>query len=237
MRRIDWQSYDDGSITPEQRQHALDALREDDASLRELAGLKAFQKTLRQAALKDPIPTESLEARLRAVTGQGQSKQRLLAWSLGSAAACACIFATVLFFQPQPVAPAFASSPELTVKETHNPYEAASWASQKSGINVPVITLAGVRNEFERARCGSCWVAFDYLVDGEMYTIFAKKSWHSFDRINKTEMRNGREFYMGSDGIGWYCHAGMSYYVVGGDEAGRWRVALAACQETPNIGI
>lgn len=235
MSKMDWQAFDDGSISDEARQEAVERLKDDAAAHRELEGLKLFQKTIRQRCLEEQVPHDKLNGMLARVCGKPVRTRP--AYVLPAVAVAACALGAFFIFRPKPEPIKFDTSPQLVAVSTHSPAAAADWVKKQSGIKVPVITLAGVSSRIEGARCGSCWMSYDYLVEGEKYTIYVKQSWHAFDKVNRSEFREGREFYVADDGIGWYCHGGMSYFVVGGDVDGRWKVALAACKETPKLGL
>ncbi len=236
MSKMDWQAFDDGTISEDARREAVERLKDDAVAHRELEGLKLFQKTIRKRCLEEQVPHAKLNGMLAGVCGRAKPERRLPGFLLPATAVAALAIGAFAFWpKAEPIK--FDTSPQLTAVTTHNPVDAANWVKKQSGLNVPVISLAGVPGRFEGARCGSCWVSYDYLIDGTKYTIYAKQSWHAFEKVKRSEFRNGREFYIGDDGIGWYCHGGMSYFVVGGDPDGRWKVALAACKETPKLNL
>jgi len=234
MSRMDWQAFDDGSLSAEERAVAVDRLKQDDVAHRELEGLKSFQKTIRQRGMSEAIPHDRLNGMLRRVCGR-QEVSPAQRWVIPTAAVAACLIAAAVIFRPRPEPIVFDTSPQLTAVTTHNPTDAANWVRKQSGVQVPVISLAGVPSRIEGARCGSCWVSYDYRIGDDKYTIFAKQSWHAFEKVRRREFREGHEFYLSDDAIGWYCAGGMSYLVVGGDEPSRWKVALAARKETAKV--
>lgn len=233
---MDWQAFDDNSLSEEERSQAVDRLKNDDKAHRELEGLKSFQKTVRQQCLEEQVPHDRLYNMLGRVCGRKRRPSKLL-YALPIAAAAAAIAAGAYIWPQKPFPVNFETSPQLTATTTHSPTQAAQWVKTQSGVNVPVISLSSMPSKFEGARCGSCWISYDYLIGDQNYTISIKQSWHAFDHLKQSQVKNGREYYVSANGIGWYCHGGMSYYVTGGTEEGRWQVALSASRETPKIKL
>jgi hypothetical protein len=64
---IDWQKYDSGDLSEEERMAADQELKSNPKAREELEGLRKFQRTLRSAGMKEAIPTVSLEAKLSAI--------------------------------------------------------------------------------------------------------------------------------------------------------------------------
>ncbi|MCU0316998.1 MAG: hypothetical protein MUC92_10435 [Fimbriimonadaceae bacterium] len=236
MNQFDWQEFESGEGSEALTQRAKEALQQEEAKA-EFEGLKAFRAAVKSEGLKEMIPVMNLEKKLSDVARKGSHSQAKPLWLwiapvAATAALAAVFFSSSLNPVSEPVP--FVTTSTLASHQSINPQETALWLASNGPTPVAEIALKGVACHLNQARVGDKWVAWDFQMKDEDYTIYAKQSSDCLRKYQLVE-RGGRGFYVSSKGVGWRCKAGMSYYVVGGTEEGRWQIATQACQETPNL--
>jgi hypothetical protein len=238
---MDWQSYEDGSMSEEQRKAADELLRTSEEARRELAGLQSFRKAVRQAALQERPPMDRLAAGLKQVTQQ--APPRRVSWNavrgFGLAAAACLALAAVFIFQNQASAPqppvavaeeAFDPSPTpaLAQVQVRSAAQAAAFLREESGLKVPTVSLAGMASP-EGAAYGKGWCCYDFKVDGQVVHIYIRPKDGSLGGKPAFDHKGMPMFRQG--GIGWNC-SGWTYFVSGAPDDVLRKVAGAVCDET-----
>lgn len=237
----DWQSYEDGSMTPEERAAADQLLKTSEEARRELAGLQSFRRAVRQAALQERPPMDRLTAGLKQITQDSPPKR--IGWrsvrGIGLAAAACAAIAGAFLIQSRPVsapqeanvvAEAYnpAPTPALAQVQVRSASQLAAFLREESGMNVPAVTLAGMASP-EGAAYGKGWCCYDFKVDGRVVHIYirpkdsAMGGRPAFDHKGMPMYRQG--------GIGWNC-SGWTYFVSGAPDDVLRKIAGAVCDET-----
>ncbi|MCH8979835.1 MAG: hypothetical protein IH945_11425 [Armatimonadetes bacterium] len=221
--KIDWQMYEDGLLEPEQIRKAEEALASDEGARKELEGLREFRKMVRKSAMRERVPHGRLREILRTVAG----RDRRPAWRLfGALAATTAVAAVLVIF-------AFGLLPSADTTEVYrsfkSPQAAQSWASHRSGMNLPTIELASLgRMKGVHSTVG--WACYDFDVDGWLVHVYVRAGpvVEGCDLV----IRDGRTYYLppGSNTV-CFSQRGMTFTVDCGDEDLRWRVAKQAAQE------
>ena len=221
--KIDWQMYEDGLLEPEQMREAEQALARDEGARKELEGLREFRKMVRSSALREPVPHGRLREILRTVTG----RDRRPAWRLyGAVAATAAVAAAVAVFAigllPSKV-------DAVDYRSFESPQAAQSWASARSGLNLPTIELASM-GRIQGVHCAEGWACYDFTVDGLLVHIDIRAG--DVAAGCDTVVRDGRTYYLtpGSETV-FFTQNGMTFTIHCGDDDIRWRVAKQAAQE------
>ena len=226
MNRIDWQEYEDGSMTPEMRKIADELLKTDPKAQEELEGLRSFRKSIRKACMTEPVPEHKLRKILRSIvapaSGQGFSLKRLML-PVGVAAALAAL-AWAAFGPSSTIDP----SVEQTLVVS-NSTEAAAFAAKRAGFDVPPITLAGLKATLEGTHCKDGFACFDFRVDGVLYHVTMQTSPAGLDD-GTVKRHEGRDFQICPKGVRWECNE-VNFMVMGGNEEMRWKIAETAARE------
>ena len=155
--RIDWQTYEDGLLRPEEGRAADEALRRDPQARRELDGLRTLRRRVREAALSEKAPQKRLESALGSVVGV----RRPAPWRVRTLYAATALFAVMLAF----VGADWYSKPDTLVEERREfetVAQAARWASRESTLALPVLSSASV-GPLESVHAGRGWACFDYI--------------------------------------------------------------------------
>ncbi len=167
--RIDWQMYEDGQLGPEAMREAEDALRSGSDARKELEGLRAFRKTVREAAMREPVPHKSLESRLSSVVGQTARPQWRMRFAIAAAAVCALALAFVAYDQ--------FVRPDGTIEvrqKFDDPREASDWASDRSHLEIPDLQSLSV-GPLDSVHAASGWACFDYTIGGEVVHVLVSQ--------------------------------------------------------------
>lgn len=241
--RFDWQAYLDGSLEAEEMTRHELALREDPAAAEEVAALGRMRTALREAILSEPVPVARLEKALK------QTVRPAFVWPWRTAAltAVTCAVAAFAFIALRPVSVTDRGLPDAIVgkmmptpmiaqAKTTDADAAAEEIRREGGIAAPTIRLTSLGASMTSAECGNCWIAYDYNIEGEIYTILGRKSsgmWKGMESFDAS----GKRLYTTPGGIGWHCKGSMSYLVVGGNEETRRKIAASACLETDSIRL
>ncbi|MDI9636534.1 hypothetical protein QPK87_01305 [Kamptonema cortianum] len=236
--KINWQAYHDRSMAEADRQAIEHMLESDKFARAEYDAFLRFLSDVKQAGLSEHVPGDKLRQSLASVAGEDRAKNVLRLWPAFTAAA-ACLMA-IMFFnfmaQPQPVDSDFHldKSPQVAALRTDDATESARWISSRLGYGAPAIKLASTDARLEGAECGYCWMAYDFVKDGQHYKIYGRKETGGLTGLTPFKV-NGKVFYESKNGIGWYCVGGMTYWIVGGTREGRKELATTACQSTMNL--
>jgi hypothetical protein len=225
MNKINWQEYEDGSMTPEMRKTADELLKTDPKAQEELDGLRSFRKSIRKACLTEPVPEHKLRKILRSIvspTGSKSGSRRLLL-PLGAAAA----MAAVAWFA---FGPSITTDPNVErTLMVSNSTEAAAFAAEGAGFAVPPITLAGLNATLTGTHCKDGFACFDFLVDGALYHVTMQTSPASTDP-GTMKRHEGQDFLICPKGVRWEDDS-VNFMVMGPDEETRWKIAEAAARE------
>jgi hypothetical protein len=229
----DWQAYDDGSLTSEERAQTDMILETDRQARAELDAFRAFRAAVRKAGQSEPVPSATLEAMLKNVVQTPKPVKRTLFLPLGLAVAAALILGVT--FGPRLLDIAQPKSPEVKIMASSDPKQVQTWLVSNTHGPAPLITGKGCGAKVVDGKFGPGWMAWDVEMKGQKYTIIGKKrdEWH-LGQVAETSYQ-GSDFMLNGDDVGWQCELDMVYFVSGGTCQGRLEVAKAARQETPSI--
>ncbi len=240
---FDWQAYLDRSLGAEEMARHEAALQNDPAAAEEVEALGRMRAAFREAILAEPVPVARLEKALR------QTVRPAFVWPWRTAAltAVTCAVAAFAFVSLRPVSSVqrvipdsivgqMMPTPMIAQAKTSDADAAAEEIRREGGIPAPTIRLTGMGASMTSAECGNCWLAYDYKIGGETYTIIGRKSagmWKGMQSFDAS----GKRLYETTDGVGWHCKGSMSYLVIGGNAETRRKIAANACQETDSIRL
>ncbi len=219
--KIDWQMYEDGLLEPEDMRKAEEALANDEGARKELDGLRAFRKMVRASALREPVPHGKLRSILRDVIG------RQPAWRLYGAVAVAA--ASMAWLASVVLGPVPGGPSDEVYQSFKSPQAAQTWASNRSGLNLPAIQLTSI-GQVQGVHSAPEWACFDFMAGDQLVHIFMQAG--DPPTGCETVLMEGREYYvpLGSQKV-CFTQNGVMFTVNCNDEDLRWRVALRAAQE------
>ncbi len=222
MSSIDWQSYEDQTMDKATREDVDSLLRKDQALREELAGFRAFREALQTSALGQEVPIDRLNQSLRNVVQSANVRPQRVRYIVAFAAAAVALFAVFRIVNHDPLA--LATTPEITRIEANDTLVAANWINNTTPFHIsPPSAPAGA--VVVSARRGSNWACIDFEMQGATYHLYIAKDVGKFENAQSTA-RAGKEFFVGK-GVGWTSD-GHAFYVRGGNEVGRWRLAIEA---------
>jgi hypothetical protein len=226
--KIDWQDYEDGMMSPDERMEADRLLAESEEARAELEGLRAFRTAVRRACLAEPVPSARLRRSLSRSVGSRPSRRWAFPASLAAAACCAA--AAWIALSPSQDQPAFsaASSPMVAQVAARSPVEAQGFLSERCGMAMPKVTLAGY-GRLEGATAGRDWGCYDFQVQDRKVHIYVRRD---DGRLSgrPSLVHNGMPMFE-REGVGWNC-SGWTYYVIGAPMPILREIAGRVCDET-----
>ncbi len=157
---VNWQGYEDGSLSQEETLAAEKSLSQDPTAKRELAGLRGFVRRVRESAIKEPIPLNRLEAGLRAIGHRRTVGLPRLAWISAIVVVAAVLVASIASLI-EPGAKEWSDE----AQEFSSEIEAQRWARDKSGLTIPTMTLGSI-GQIRSAHAHPGWACYDYTVNG-----------------------------------------------------------------------
>ena len=225
--RIDWQGYDDGLLSAEERRSAEEALRTDSDSKAELEGLAAFKSAVREAGLRETVPVRHLEAMLSKVARPARPVSRPR-WAIAAfAAACLAIVAwagTLLFGERGDVLEerrSFASMPE-----------ACAWAADESGLAVPSMRELS-SGALDSVHAGDGWACFDFVADGSLVHMTVASGLATTAGCEVVETEFGDVFYHPMTRSVSFNKGDLHYTLKGGERETMLRVAQEVMKGAP----
>jgi hypothetical protein len=226
MSKIDWGAYISGDMPEQDRADVRERMKQDPRVRADYDGYLDYRNAIKQAAHAEPVPHERLEAMVGALS---HSRPRRLALAPAFAVAATVILLSFFGFRVATHDPMkFATTPTRERIATANPQEAARWVHAKTNMPAPRIELSGLA-EFRGARYGEGWACYDYEVDGKHYFLYMRNSAPQLDEGEPLRVETC-EFFVGK-GIGWRTD-NLAFYLRGGDEETRHRLAQAASAES-----
>ncbi|MEZ5163248.1 MAG: hypothetical protein R2688_05760 [Fimbriimonadaceae bacterium] len=235
MQKFDWQAYLDGSMDAETRTQAEQYLTSHPEAQRELDGLKTLIEQSKSEVLGEHVPTDRLNETLRFVARSGTRSTNLRRLTqVGAAAIIAAI--AFSFMMPKPTAARevnLVKSGLVASVHDHDPKHATQQIVSTLGSSAPIVDLDCINAEFDGYDVGHCWMAYKFTLEGQEYTMYGRHEENTFEGVRPKKVGN-KEFYEMKDGVGWYCVDHTVFIVKGGTAEGRWKVAEAAAQRTPN---
>lgn len=205
------------------RQAAEQILRGSQQAQRELAGLKTFRRAVRQAALQEPVPQAQLVRNLATITGPVRKPARWH-WAIAPLAGAVMAFAWFgLTHDPYRLD----SGPTNKTYATSDAAAAHDWLAQNTKLEVPPVSLAGL-GSMKQASHGPDWACYDFMVEGEVYQVYVKPCTTAFAGA-KVVHRDGMPFF-DCKGVG-FRYRNLAFYVKGGKESMRWKIAEQAALE------
>lgn len=230
---IDWQAYEDGSLSSEERAQADMLLQTDRQARAELDGLRQFRSAIRQAGQAETVPTGTLNEMLRRAAPPQPRSQRTLFLTMGFAVAAALILGVLV--GPRILDLAQPKSQPTSVLASSDPQELRTWLISNTRQPAPLITAQGCGARLVDGKYGPGWIAWDIEMNHQKYSIVGKKK-SAWDMSRTTETTyEGMPYMLKGDDVGWECELDMVYFVSGGTSQGRLEVARAARRETPSI--
>jgi hypothetical protein len=220
---IDWQAYQDGTLSADQSA-ALSERLSSDADLRaEYEGYKAFVEAVRDAGLNEEVDQSAAEVLLKRAAKQAKPKRRrfgLQALAVAASLAIGFFAYQALTYDPM----ALATTPTQEIAEFSQPESAAEWVRSKTGYEVPPISLSPDA-KLVSARFGDNWACYDYESEGGKYYLYMSDR---ADHFAGHPLQG--DFYEGK-GLGWY-GGQMTWYLRGGGETERRLFASRAMSQT-----
>lgn len=235
MQKFDWQTYLDGSMDAETRTHADQYLATHPEAQRELDGLKSLIASLKSEVSGEHIPTARLNQTLRFVA---RSRTRSVNLRRLTQVGVAAVVAAIAFSF---MIPKTASAQEINLMKSglvasvheSDPTRATQKIVSTIGSSAPVVDLECINAEFDGYDVGHCWMAYKFNLNSTEYTMYGRHEDKTFEGIRPKKVGN-KMFYETKDGVGWYCVDDTVFIVKGGTPEGRWKVAEAAAERTPN---
>lgn len=228
----DWQAYEDGSLSNEERAQAEMILQTDRQARAELDGLREFREAIKRAGQSEAVPQKTLDEMLKRTASTHSRPSRTLFLPIGLAVAAAVILGLVvgpkLLDQVNP-------APKEAVMASSNPQELQTWLVSNTHQPAPLITAQGCGARLVDGKYGPGWIAWDIEMNHQTYSIVGKKksAWN-LSNLAETQYQ-GSTYLLKGDDVGWECELDMVYFVSGGTSQGRLEVARAARRETPSI--
>lgn len=228
---VDWQSYLDGSLEGEGLRQTEALLAEDARARAELEALKQLRVAIRQAALKEPVPLDSLRHALSRVTATPKEARPAprpwFQWSLAAAAAILVLVMALSWFRPSG-SPFGSDLVAVNGQNISDPAFARDWLRQNASLGpVPMVNLAGLA-DLGHCCYGSGWACYEFMVEGKEYKLVIRE--RTERPPGQMKLVDGVQFFV-DEGICWSC-PNFTYQVLGGDEDTRWKVAIEAAAQT-----
>lgn len=212
----DWQSYLDGSMPAEDKQHLDTHLPESDELQRDLAGFKAFQLGIRHAGYGIESPQMILEEMLVKVAGTKPPKGNRIYPKLALAAAFVVVLVCAfLFLGKDPMN--FATTSVRESVAISSEIEAAAWVFDKTTLEAPILTLKSDGGKLKKAMFGDGWGAYIFEVGGSEVKL-AMGPDDDFDEHGTTQQLQGMPLLYRGKGIGWRGGKRLSFYLTGPTE-------------------
>jgi hypothetical protein len=211
--RIDWQMYEDGEFGPEAKRLAEKALSEDPSARAELEGLRAFKRSVREAAMAEPVPVRSMEVKLGQIVGRRPSTR----WQVRAAAAVAALLLIGLGYAG--VSAVMWANPAIEQRAEFNSLSnSIDWAVDRSDIPVPQFTETGV-GTFTSAHAARGWACFDFLANGKSaHVLVTRGKVFKFGKPPASSTEG--EVYVRTDtGTARFTTRGLLFIVDSGDKA------------------
>jgi hypothetical protein len=209
--RIDWQMYEDGEFGPEAKRLAEKALSEDPSARAELEGLRAFKRSVREAAMAEPVPVRSMEEKLGEIVGRRQSSR----WQVRVAAAVIAVVVIGLGYAA--VSAVMWSNPAIEQRaEFDSLVTAIDWSSDRSKLAVPPFAEEGV-GTFTSVHSAQGWACFDFLVKGKSthVTVSRRKAFRTYGPT--TLAASDKAFIINDAGLARFSAKGLVFVVDSGD--------------------
>ncbi|MBN9501453.1 MAG: hypothetical protein BGO01_01395 [Armatimonadetes bacterium 55-13] len=218
MSQVDWQAYLDGSLSPEDRAAADRLLDTSPDAQEQLAGLRVFIASVREAGRSEEVPLARLEALVPTIRPPWWRRG---AWLTASAVAAILVLAIYL----RPSAPNATLSDRLV---TNDPVVAAQWVQSSMPFRVPTIDLGpSMPLKLIHHTDKSC--CFDYLVHGKIYHVNVYEKGERRGSGREIKLKCGTTAYVGH-GVHWEQND-LAFYVIGPDESTSVEVATLASSQ------
>ena len=221
--KIDWQMYEEGLLEPDQMRKAEQALASNEGARKELEGLREFRKMVRGSALRETVPHGRLREILRSAIG----RDRRPAWRLYAALAATAAVAVALAFFAFGLLQTDAKP--VAYRSFESPQAAQSWASDRTGLNLPPIELASI-GRIQGVHSTESWACYDFTVDDRLVHVHMEAG--RIEAGCAKIYRDGRAYYLPPrpETI-CFLNNGVIFTVHCGDDDVRWKVAKQAAQE------
>lgn len=221
MSKIDWQSYLDGSLSPELREEAERVLANDPSERTRLENMKSFVSEIRRQGLMQEVPLAKLH---RCIPAKSRYVwPRLVAPAL--AATVILVVSGVLYFRP--ASPAIVREAPAEGISVSDFATAATWMRERNGIETrPILLTSAKLVGSERSDHGGCYCV---RCDQEIVHLgyIAKMN---PDKSLKLVTEDGRQFLVG-DNMVCFQACGVYWIAHGGSDQVRWRVAKEAAAQ------
>jgi hypothetical protein len=225
--RIDWQGYDDGLLSAEDRRSAEEALQTDPGSMAELEGLSAFKSAVREAGLREPVPVRRLEAMLSKVARPARPVGRSRWAMVAAAAACLALlaWAGVSMFGGR--------GDVLEERRSFDSMpEACAWAADVSGLPVPSMREFS-SGALDSVHAGDGWACFDLVADGSLVHMTVASGLATTAGCEVVETEFGDVFYHTMTRSVSFNKDDLHYTLKGGERETMLKVAREVMKGTP----
>ncbi|MBX3117638.1 MAG: hypothetical protein KF784_01120 [Fimbriimonadaceae bacterium] len=234
MNRIDWQAFDDGSLTPEEIVQIKQALRNDPAIKAEWEGFQALKSEIKRTRENEPVPTDRLNAMLDTVLAGRQRKGvTSRRWVVAGAAASVLAAAYIgygLLGVGADTHGGIELPPEADTLAMNDTASAKSWIDRHASFRMPELTLPREAKVVKAAYGKTeCWACMDFEYNGKTFCLLVTVRQGVLDD-KKTKTFHGIVYYEGK-GVGWKAQ-NKTFYLSGGTAAERWRFATHLAPQT-----
>jgi hypothetical protein len=226
MNSMDWQDYEDGLMSAEEKKQVDDLVAQEPRAASELSGLRSFRKAIRAKGLEEPVPMRRLDAMLCDVAGRRKNSavtwQRLMVpVAAGLVLISAALFIAPFYLQVRP------SERTVAVQDFDQAWEEAGRIMDRP---MPPIQLAKMANVFEVKGTRSDYVCYEILMNGQKYCLRMSKG--PLNRGNCSKVIVDGNAYFEKEDVAWSCAVtGLTYQVSGGTKEGRWKLATEVHRE------
>lgn len=210
---IDWQKYDSGDLSEQERMAADVELKSNPKAREELEGLRKFQRALRTAGLKETVPSVSLEAKLAAIARPTPLVSPYAwRWIVPTVAACGIALGWIL----------------ANGEWNRGPYRDIEQMQTQTTVAIREIDFAGI-GELEKIEPHPSAVTYRFKSQGQemTFTITPRAEEMGQGKLVKLD---GREFLDTGD-ICWGCPS-SNYRLSGGTPEMRRQIAARLSQQT-----
>lgn len=224
--KIDWQAYDAGLLSPDERSQAEAILASDPHARAELEGFRRFKTALASVKDAEPVPLASLRGRCF----KKQSKKRTVFWATGLAAAAFAMFWTWSTFLNEPM-PDY--GPLVCSKAVSDPSEAAQYLHLHSKLDLQVLDPAPEAT-IKTVTAQPGLATYELDVKGQRATLDVRSA-SKLPYSMKTVVRSGVTFHVynlsGKPAVYW-TRGDFSFHLTGLELDELWPLADDLAKET-----
>ncbi|MBS1722191.1 MAG: hypothetical protein JSS66_04190 [Armatimonadetes bacterium] len=221
MSHIDWQAYEDGSLSPELRAEADKLLATEPSAKAELEGLRSLKAALVKTAELETIPLDKLSRMVRKVS----HPKPKWAWPVAGIAFAVLAFAGYKVWT-NVMTVTFDDSPVAGQLCTGDPSAAAKFANERNGLKVqPVEPAPGY--ELSDVKAGNDWTMFQFTRGQTKCFLYVRKGETTFQGPPARHVAGNPVYLVHTrfgDGLGWV-GGDYSYLLTGVPQEELWNLS------------